>query len=98
MKRYKSLTEKYLMLEGKQQAIQVLKKGNLSDFDINFIIEEIEQLDPTKPKNKYLEVFANSDRIMAEGFLLGAHHGMVVEDCDYVCDKIKEFFLLQTKE
>jgi hypothetical protein len=29
---------------------------------------------------------------MAEGFLLGAHHGMVVEDVDYVCDKIKEFF------
>jgi dTDP-4-amino-4,6-dideoxygalactose transaminase len=29
---------------------------------------------------------------MAEGFLLGAHHGMSIEDCDYVCDKIKEFF------
>jgi CDP-6-deoxy-D-xylo-4-hexulose-3-dehydrase len=42
---------------------------------------------------QYLEEFENSDRIMAEGFLLGAHHGMIVEDCDYVCDKIKEFFL-----
>ena len=41
---------------------------------------------------EYLEVFPNSDRIMAEGFLLGAHHGMVVEDVDYVCSKIKEFF------
>ena len=41
---------------------------------------------------EYLEVFANSDRIMAEGFLLGAHHGMVVEDVDYVCSKIREFF------
>lgn len=41
---------------------------------------------------EYLEEFPNSDRIMAEGFLLGAHHGMTVEDCDYVCDKIKEFF------
>ena len=41
---------------------------------------------------EYLEVFPNSDRIMAEGFLLGAHHGMSIEDCDYVCDKIKEFF------
>ena len=40
----------------------------------------------------YLEVFPNSDRIMAEGFLLGAHHGMVVEDVDYVCSKIREFF------
>lgn len=41
---------------------------------------------------EYLEVFPNSDRIMAEGFLLGAHHGMTVEDVDYVCSKIKEFF------
>jgi len=41
---------------------------------------------------EYLEVFPNADRIMAEGFLLGAHHGMVEEDADYVCDKIKEFF------
>jgi dTDP-4-amino-4,6-dideoxygalactose transaminase len=29
---------------------------------------------------------------MAEGFLLGAHHGMTVDDVDYVCNKIKEFF------
>jgi CDP-6-deoxy-D-xylo-4-hexulose-3-dehydrase len=41
---------------------------------------------------EYLEVFPNSDRIMAEGFLLGAHHGMTVEDADYVCLKIREFF------
>jgi CDP-6-deoxy-D-xylo-4-hexulose-3-dehydrase len=40
----------------------------------------------------FLEEFPNSDRIMAEGFLLGAHHGMNIEDCDYVCDKMKEFF------
>ena len=40
---------------------------------------------------EYLTEFENSDRIMAEGFLLGAHHGMTVEDVDYVCDKIKEF-------
>jgi CDP-6-deoxy-D-xylo-4-hexulose-3-dehydrase len=40
---------------------------------------------------EYLTEFINSDRIMAEGFLLGAHHGMTVEDVDYVCDKIKEF-------
>jgi CDP-6-deoxy-D-xylo-4-hexulose-3-dehydrase len=44
---------------------------------------------------EYLEEFPNSDRIMAEGFLLGAHHGMTVEDVDYVCSKIREFF---TKE
>jgi len=42
---------------------------------------------------EYLEVFPNSDRIMAEGFLLGAHHGMAVEDVDYVCSKIREFFV-----
>lgn len=41
---------------------------------------------------EYLEVFPNSDRIMAEGFLLGAHHGMTVDDVDYVCSKIREFF------
>jgi CDP-6-deoxy-D-xylo-4-hexulose-3-dehydrase len=41
---------------------------------------------------EYLEEFENSDRIMAEGFLLGSHHGMVIADCDYVCDKIKEYF------
>jgi CDP-6-deoxy-D-xylo-4-hexulose-3-dehydrase len=40
---------------------------------------------------EYLQIFPNSDKIMAEGFLLGAHHGMTVEDVDYVCDKIKEF-------
>ena len=43
---------------------------------------------------EYLEVFPNSDRIMAEGFLLGAHHGMIVDDVDYVCEKIREFFML----
>ena len=41
----------------------------------------------------YLQEFPNADKIMAEGFLLGAHHGMTVEDCDYVCDKIKEFLI-----
>lgn len=40
----------------------------------------------------YLEEFENSDIIMKNGFLLGAHHGMTIEDVDYVCDKIKEFF------
>ncbi len=40
----------------------------------------------------YLQEFENADRIMAEGFLLGAHHGMILEDVDYICNKIKEFF------
>lgn len=42
----------------------------------------------------YLHEFINSDKIMAEGFLLGSHHGMTVDDCDYVCNKIKEYFKL----
>ena len=41
---------------------------------------------------EFLQEFHNSDRIMAEGFLLGAHHGMIIDDVDYVCDKIKCFF------
>jgi len=41
---------------------------------------------------QYLKDFKNSDIIMKNGFLLGAHHGMTVEDVDYVCEKIKQFF------
>ena len=41
---------------------------------------------------EYLQDFTNSDTIMKNGFLLGAHHGMTIEDVDYVCNKIKEFF------
>jgi CDP-6-deoxy-D-xylo-4-hexulose-3-dehydrase len=41
---------------------------------------------------EYLQPFTNSDIIMKNGFLLGAHHGMTIEDVDYVCNKIKEFF------
>jgi CDP-6-deoxy-D-xylo-4-hexulose-3-dehydrase len=28
---------------------------------------------------------------MRDGFLLGAHHGMSLEDVDYVCNLLKEF-------
>ena len=41
---------------------------------------------------QYLEDFSVSDEVMKNGFLLGAHHGMTLEDVDYVCGKIKEFF------
>ncbi len=41
---------------------------------------------------EYLQDFDNADTIMKNGFLLGAHHGMTIEDVDYVCDKVKEFF------
>jgi CDP-6-deoxy-D-xylo-4-hexulose-3-dehydrase len=40
---------------------------------------------------QYLEVFKNADLIMANGFLLGAHHGMTLEDVDTVCQHIKDF-------
>ncbi len=43
---------------------------------------------------EYLQEFKNSDIIMKNGFLIGAHHGMSLEDVDYVCNKIKEFFKL----
>ncbi len=41
---------------------------------------------------EYLQEFKNADTIMKNGFLLGAHHGMTLEDVDYVTDKIKEFY------
>jgi len=41
---------------------------------------------------EYLEPFKNADTIMKNGFLLGTHHGMSIDDVDYVTDKIKEFF------
>ena len=40
---------------------------------------------------KYLKEFENSDMIMKDGFLLGAHHGMDEADVDYVCSLLKEF-------
>ena len=41
---------------------------------------------------EYLQEFKNSDIIMKNGFLLGAHHGMTIEDVDHVCGLIKVFF------
>ena len=41
---------------------------------------------------EYLQDFPVADEVMKNGFLLGAHHGMNIDDVDYVCDKIKEFF------
>jgi CDP-6-deoxy-D-xylo-4-hexulose-3-dehydrase len=45
---------------------------------------------------KYLEVFPNADTIMRNGVLVGCHHGMTVDDVDYVCKHIKEFLLTQS--
>tara|TARA_Y100000385_G_scaffold291830_1_gene372843 strand:+ start:5879 stop:7021 length:1143 start_codon:yes stop_codon:yes gene_type:complete len=41
---------------------------------------------------EYLQEFPNADLVMKNGFLLGAHHGMTIEDVDYVCGLIKDFF------
>jgi len=39
----------------------------------------------------HLQPFENSDKIMGQGFLLGAHHGMSLEDVDYVCNLLESF-------
>ena len=41
--------------------------------------------------NKFKKDFEMSDEIMKNGFLLGAHHGMTLEDVDYVSDLLKKF-------
>jgi CDP-6-deoxy-D-xylo-4-hexulose-3-dehydrase len=40
---------------------------------------------------QYLQSFPGSDRVMKEGFLIGAHHGLELEDIDYVCDLLIEY-------
>jgi CDP-6-deoxy-D-xylo-4-hexulose-3-dehydrase len=40
---------------------------------------------------KYLQPFDNADTIMRDGFLIGAHHGMTVDDVDRVCNLLKTF-------
>merc|ERR1740138_119724 len=39
----------------------------------------------------YLQDFPASDRIMAEGFLIGAHHGLTFDDVDRVCELLIEY-------
>jgi len=39
----------------------------------------------------YLQDFPQSDRIMAEGFLIGAHHGLTLPDVDRVCKLLIEY-------
>jgi CDP-6-deoxy-D-xylo-4-hexulose-3-dehydrase len=40
---------------------------------------------------EYLGDFKNADTIMKDGFLLGAHHGLTIEDVDRVCSLLKQF-------
>jgi CDP-6-deoxy-D-xylo-4-hexulose-3-dehydrase len=42
-------------------------------------------------RDKYLKEFPASDDIMRDGFLLGAHHGMTIEDADRVANLLIEF-------
>lgn len=35
---------------------------------------------------QYMQAFPGADRVMKEGFLIGAHHGLEIEDIDRVCD------------
>jgi CDP-6-deoxy-D-xylo-4-hexulose-3-dehydrase len=35
--------------------------------------------------------FPNSDTIMRDCFMLGAHHGLELEDIDYMCEVLKNF-------
>jgi len=39
----------------------------------------------------HLQDWPNSDRIMAEAFLIGAHHGIDFDDVDRVCDLLIEY-------
>lgn len=39
----------------------------------------------------YLKEFDGADHVMRDGFLLGAHHGMSLDDVDYVCGLLKDF-------
>ncbi|CAD7972357.1 unnamed protein product [Amoebophrya sp. A25] len=41
----------------------------------------------------HFRVFENADRIMKDGFLIGAHHGLTLEDVDYVSSVLLEFDL-----
>jgi CDP-6-deoxy-D-xylo-4-hexulose-3-dehydrase len=45
---------------------------------------------------EYLKEFDGADHVMRDGFLLGSHHGMSLEDVDYVCNLLKEFEALNT--
>merc|ERR1712039_265216 len=39
----------------------------------------------------YLGAYAGADKVMKDGFLIGAHHGLELEDIDRVCDLLIEY-------
>lgn len=40
---------------------------------------------------QHLKSFPGADRVMKEGFLIGAHHGLELEDIDRVCELLIEY-------
>lgn len=40
---------------------------------------------------QYFQAFPGADRVMREGFLVGAHHGLKLEDVDRVCCLLIEY-------
>ena len=40
---------------------------------------------------EFKQEFLNADKIMRNGFLIGAHHGMTLDDVDRVCNLLKNF-------
>lgn len=40
---------------------------------------------------QHLQAFEGADRVMKEGFLIGAHHGLELEDIDRVCNLLVEY-------
>ncbi len=46
---------------------------------------------PNKFESYGQEEITAVTKCLEDGFLLGSHHGMTIDDVDYVCDKIKEF-------
>ena len=47
---------------------------------------------------KESDAFPNADRIMAEGFLLGCHHGTTFAQIDRACELLKAFEAKGQKE
>merc|ERR1719229_1896115 len=40
---------------------------------------------------QYLEAFPGADTVMKDSFLIGAHHGLELEDIDRVCELLVEY-------
>ena len=70
-----------------------LTKNNNPRYYEEISDEEIEYLfnAPCFFGRKFKKDFKNSDNIMANGFLLGCHQGMIIDDVDYICNILNSF-------